>query len=160
MSQRRRKKRNPLPAFDLPKEDIMKVIQIIASNAGVSPDQTVLNKEEDPDNLYTPINLLLPSLTPKVQKKMYDLLMGDQEPFFRGVINEIEQEVPSRYEEGKIPTDWLVERERRGKKSNLLRDKYNLWAIDNKDPHPMTFEEFRDKLNYEETKKKRLRRRI
>lgn len=100
-----------------------------------------------------------PEGRPRIKKQTLDLLLDDQEPFYRGVIEELEQETPDKYQEGNIPSGWMAEHEKRGRKTNALRDKYTLWASDYPQQKPATYEEFRDKLNYPSKRRRRLRRR-
>ena len=164
-----RKKYNPLPKLGASKDEIRMAIQEICKRAGVEAHQSILGPEDDPDGLLTPYNLvwysveatggISPEARPRIKRQTLDLLIDDQEPFYRGVVDELEQETSDKYEEGKIPSSWLIEQEKRGRKTNALRDKYTLWASDYPQQKPATYDEFRDRLNYGSKKRKRLRRR-
>lgn len=70
--------------------------------------------ELDPENIYTPLNIVAHSLEPKVAKQVLKALLSDEAATYRDVVSVLEEETNDTYDmnTGVLPPSWLRPRKR------------------------------------------------
>jgi len=135
-----RRRRNPFEHQQV--SDAIRLVQIISENAKKvtgsnrrNPwepewDQSVLSEYEEPgeDPIYTPLNIVSASLTPRVSRKLLEALMRDAdrptEESYRGLFATMEEDTGDTYSLGEpLPASW-VEEKRRGKNTFVPLERY------------------------------------
>jgi len=164
----RYRSRNPLPVLQTKVEDALALIQKITENAEKSGafrrnpydpkwDRSILGKDLDPEQIYTPMYIVVKNLEPPVRKEVLRILYSDDAPFYEAVIREMEGKSENKYNseiDEPLPSQWMEARTRRAYGKDIPEPSFLESAYEDAikygefKNYPDSYANFRDVLSY------------
>lgn len=148
------------------RDEALKAVMIITENASKANQQRQnwnesIIPEHDPENIYTPLNIVAHSLDPRIRDTLLAVLLDSRHQTYEEIIDDLEHATPQVYDitQGEIPEEWTTpgpERVKRGKKTRApspLKRRWIEWEVGEDDG--ISYEEMVSDLHQPLKKKRR-----